>query len=109
MYYRFINGWVILPFILGALYKIPVVAFNPALHSRTIEPNFPEFVKEHIPNDMQVVLGEKDNVISGSKTLDYLKDHIKDKYMKFNVHHIKKMGHRVPLDVFIDIYNKTIK
>mgnify|MGYP000116760801 CR=1 FL=1 len=61
------------------------------------------------PNDMHVVLGEKDNVISGSKTLDYLKDHIKDKYMKFNVHHIKKMGHRVPLDVFIDIYNKTIK
>ena len=96
-------------FILGALYKIPIVAFNPALHSRTIEPNFPEFVKEHIPNDMHVVLGENDTVIDGDRTLNYLKDHIKDKYMKFNVHNIKKMGHRVPLDVFIDIYNKTIK
>ena len=96
-------------FILGALYKIPIVAFNPALHSRTIEPNFPEFVKEHIPNDMHVVLGENDMVVDGDRTLNYLKDHIKDKYMKFNVHNIKKMGHRVPLDVFIDIYNKTIK
>ena len=96
-------------FILGALYKIPVIAFNPALHSRRIEPNFPKFVKEHIPSDMHIILGEKDMIIDGDKTLDYLKDHIKDRHIKSQIHRIKKMGHRVPLDVFIDIYNKTIK
>tara|TARA_Y100000385_G_C12904813_1_gene555811 strand:+ start:150 stop:653 length:504 start_codon:yes stop_codon:yes gene_type:complete len=95
-------------FILGALYKLPVVAFNPALHSRTLEPNFPKFVKNHIPEDMHIIIGEQDTVVDGSKTLDYLKDHIKDKYMNTQIHHIKEMGHRVPLDVFIDIYNKTI-
>ena len=95
-------------FILGALYKLPVVAFNPALHSRTLEPNFPKFVKNHIPDDMHIIIGEQDTVVDGSKTLDYLKDHIKDKYMNTQIHHIKDMGHRVPLDVFIDIYNKTI-
>ncbi len=95
-------------FILGALYKLPVVAFNPALHSRILEPNFPKFVKNHLPEDMNIIIGEQDTVIDGSKTLDYLKDHIKDKYMNTQIHHIKEMGHRVPLDVFIDIYNKTI-
>jgi putative lipase involved disintegration of autophagic bodies len=96
-------------FVLGALYKIPVVAFNPALHSRTIEPNFPKFVKEHVPNNFHIVLGEKDTVIDGSKTLDYLKDHVAGKYMQSQIHRVKTMGHRVPLDVFCDMYNKTIK
>lgn len=96
-------------FVLGALYKIPVVAFNPALHSRIIEPNFPKFVKEHVPDNFHLVLGEKDTVIDGSKTLDWLKDHVAGKHMQHQVHRIKTMGHRVPLDVFCDMYNKTIK
>ncbi len=96
-------------FILGALYKIPVLAFNPALHSRTIEPNFPDFVKEHFPQEFDIVLGDQDTVINGSKTLDWLKDHIKDKYVNHKIHNVKTMGHRVPLDVFCDMYNKTIK
>jgi hypothetical protein len=55
------------------------------------------------------VIGDKDTVISGRQTLDYLKDHIKDRYVKYNIHNVKTMGHRVPLDVFCDMYNKTIK
>jgi len=96
-------------FILGALYKIPVLAFNPALHSRTIEPNYPDFVKHHVPSDFTVILGDQDTLIDGQRTLDYLKDHIKDKYVKWDVKNIKEMGHRVPLDVFIDMYNQNIK
>ncbi len=96
-------------FVLGALYKIPVVAFNPALHSRTLEPNFPKFVKEHVPDEFHIVLGDKDTVIDGNKTLDYLKDHVAGKYMQSQIHRVKTMGHRVPLDVFCDMYNKTIK
>ena len=96
-------------FILGALYKIPVLAFNPALHSRTIEPNYPDFVKQHIPDKFTVVIGEEDTLINGQKTLDYLKDNIKNSYVNWDVKHIKKMGHRVPLSVFCDMYNKIIK
>ena len=96
-------------FILGGLYKIPVLAFNPALHSRTIEPNFPEFVKHHIPDEFTVVIGDEDTLIDGQRTLNYLKDHIRDTFVKWEVEHIKKMGHRIPLNVFSDMYNKTIK
>lgn len=96
-------------FILGALYKTPVLAFNPALHSRTLEPAFPDFVKHHFPQEFTVVLGDQDTVISPKQTLDWLKDHVKDRYVKSNIQTIEKMGHRTPLDVFIDMYNKTIK
>ena len=95
-------------FILGALYKIPVLAFNPALHSRTIEPNYPEFVKHHIPNKFTVVIGEEDTLIEGNRTLEWLKDNIKDKFVDWKVEHVKGMGHRVPLDVFTDMYNKIV-
>ncbi len=96
-------------FILGGLYDIPVMAFNPALHSRTFDPKFPKFVKGHIPNKFDVIIGAKDTLISGETTLQWLKDHIKDKYVVYNVHSVNTMGHRVPLDVFSDMYNKIIK
>ena len=96
-------------FILGALYKIPVLAFNPALHSRTLEPAFPDFVKHHFPQEFTVVLGDQDTVIPPKQTLDWLKDHVKDRWVKSDIKTIEKMGHRAPLDVFIDMYNKTIK
>ena len=92
--------------ILGGLYDIPVVAFNPALHSRSFEPKLPRFVKQHIPSKLHVVLGEKDTVIPHIKTLDYIKDWVKDRYVDYKVHSVKTMGHRVPLEEFIDIYNK---
>jgi len=96
-------------FILGGLYDIPVVAFNPALHSRRLEPNFPKFVKEHIPNKLDIIIGAKDALIDGDTTLKWLKDHIKNKYVTHNIHRVDTMGHRVPFDVFTDIYNKIIK
>lgn len=95
-------------FILGALYKIPVLAFNPALHSRTLEPAFPDFVKEHFPSEFTVVLGEQDTVIAPNKTLDWLKDHVKDRWVKSDIQTVKTMGHRVPFSDFVDMYNKII-
>ena len=95
-------------FVLGALYKIPVLAFNPALHSRTLEPAFPDFVKHHFPGEFIVVLGDQDTVIPPKQTLDWLKDHIKDRFVKSEIKNVEKMGHRVPLDVFIDMYNKIL-
>ena len=95
-------------YVLGALYKIPVLAYNPAVHSRKFDLGFPEFIKYHTPDKITIVLGEKDNVIDGKRTLDWLKDHIGSKYMDVQVERIKNMGHRVPLDVFVNMYNKIV-
>jgi hypoxanthine phosphoribosyltransferase len=95
-------------YVLGGLYKIPVVAFNPALHSRSFDPNFPKFIEKHMPDELTIIIGEKDTIIDGDRTLDYLKDHLRDRTVKYSIEHVKKMGHRVPLDVFINMYNKII-
>ena len=94
-------------YILGGLYEIPVLAFNPALHSRTFDPPLPSFVKKHHPTKMTVVIGDKDAVIPGNKTLDYMKDYMVDNVANVIVERIKDMGHRVTLDVFCNMYNKT--
>ena len=93
-------------YVMGGLYKIPVLAFNPALHSRSFDPNFPKFTKYHMPDELTVVIGEEDTVIEGDRTLDYLKDHLRDRTVNYQIEHVKKMGHRVPLKTFIDMYNK---
>ena len=93
-------------YVLGGLYQLPVLAFNPALHSRTIEPNFPKFAKSHIPSELTIVIGKQDNIVDGNRTLDYLKDHIQDKTVNYKIERIEEMGHRVPLDVFTNMYNK---
>lgn len=93
-------------YVLGGLYKIPVLAFNPALHSRTFDPLLPSFVKSHHPSKMTVVIGDKDTVINGSQTLDYMKDNMMGNVANVTVERIKDMGHRVTLDVFCNMYNK---
>lgn len=93
-------------FILGALYDIPVIAFNPALHSRHLEPNFPPLLKNKIPNQAVVVLGEQDTIINPKKTLEVLKDYIQNSNHLITIESIKDMGHRVSFDVFVNIYNK---
>ena len=93
-------------YVLGGLYQLPVLAFNPALHSRTIEPNFPKFAKSHIPSELTIVIGKQDNIVDGNRTLDYLKDHIQDKTVNYKIEHIEEMGHRIPLQVFTNMYNK---
>lgn len=37
-----------------------------------------------------MVIGEEDTLINGQKTLDYLKDNIKNSYVNWDVKHIKK-------------------
>jgi uncharacterized protein len=95
--------------ILGGLYKTPVLVFNPALHSRGFEPNIPEFVKKHFPDKMTVVLGDEDTVINPNKTLKYIADYGMGNVMGIKVERVKTMGHRTPLDVFCNMYNKTIE
>tara|TARA_R110000796_G_scaffold4997_9_gene18962 strand:+ start:5107 stop:5595 length:489 start_codon:yes stop_codon:yes gene_type:complete len=96
-------------YILGALYKIPVLAFNPALHSRKFNPAFPAFVNLHTPSKITVVIGAQDTVIKPNKTLDYMEDHFANRGVQSEIERINTMGHRVPFAVFRDMYNKHIK
>lgn len=91
-------------YMLGALYKIPVIAFNPAFHSRSFEPNYPEFIQHQVCSNCKIILGIEDTVINPNKTLDWLKDHIMNSHPNISIDRVEGMGHRVPLDIFI---NKT--
>ena len=79
---------------------IPVLVFNPAIHSRSIEINGLESGTEKLKG--LVVLGKKDDIINPGPTMAMLQGNWNDLDMVVE----EKMGHRVPLDVFIDMYNK---
>lgn len=79
---------------------IPVLAFNPAIHSRTFEINNLRSGKERIKG--LVVLGDNDKVIDPSKTFNMLKGNWND----LDIYIEKGMSHRIPLSVFVDMYNK---
>jgi uncharacterized protein len=96
-------------YVLSGLYKVPILVFNPALHSRTIEPNIPKFVKKHFPSEMVVVLGDEDAVITPNTTLDYITDRGMHDVVNVKVERVKTMGHRTTLSVFCNMYNKHIK
>jgi len=79
---------------------IPVLVFNPAIHSRSIEIDGLGSGTEKLIG--LVVLGKKDDVIVPDLTLQMLKGDWNDLEIVVE----KNMGHRVSLDVFVDMYNK---
>ena len=89
-------------YMLGALYNIEVVAFNPAFHSRTLEPNYPEFINNQVCRKARIILGDEDTVIDPKKTLEWLKDHIMMHRPDIKVENVHGMGHRIPTDIFIN-------
>ena len=87
--------------IIGSILGVDVLLFNPALHSRSIDTNYgvnygTETYKRTI------VLGTKDDIIDPEET----KMLWPVGYNKAKFEEIEGMGHRTPLDVFINMYNK---
>ena len=80
--------------------SIPVLAFNPAIHSRTFEIDGLRSGKAKIKG--LVVLGADDTVIDPGKTHSMLKGSWND----LDIHIEKEMSHRTPLSTFVDMYNK---
>lgn len=78
--------------------NIPVILFNPAVHSRSIE--VVPFNKGDLKVKGLCVLGMKDDVIEPIPTLNRLRKEQLE-FIK-----IEEMSHRVPFDIFVDIYNK---
>jgi predicted esterase YcpF (UPF0227 family) len=90
--------------IIGSQLGVDVLLFNPALHSRSIEFDFDGGVGYGGENYKRtIVLGTEDDVID-PKTTKKLWPY--DNSAKFE--EIEGMGHRTPLDVFVNMYNKHV-
>ena len=91
---------------LANYYKIEAIVFNPAIHSRPIEPKLDRLEAKDPRVNFQplVVLGLEDDVIDPAKSEDILEQ------VEFycDIERVEGMGHRVPFDVFVDIYNKYV-
>ena len=84
---------------LGSHLDVEVLLFNPALHSRSMEPQGVTYGETNWVRHM--VVGTEDKVIDPKATRVY-KDLAKTWI------EIKGMGHRTTLKVFKDIYKKVI-
>ena len=89
--------------IIGSILGVDVLLFNPALHSRSIDFDFDNDTPYGGQNYKRtIILGTEDDVIN-PKITKKLRPHL-DNSAKFE--EIEGMGHRTPLDVFINMYNK---
>ena len=84
---------------LGSHLDTEVLLFNPALHSRTIEPEGVTYGETNWKRNF--VVGTEDDVIDPKATRVY-------KDLANSWTEIEGMGHRTSLTVFRDIYNKVI-
>lgn len=89
-------------YMLSGFYGTPIIAFNPALHSRGINPKFPKTVQTCYPGKATIILGEEDTIIDPKKTIKFITDHIANGHPQINIENINGMGHRIPLDIFIN-------
>ena len=91
--------------LLANKYGIENLLFNPAIHSRSIEPKLNR-LRVIGPNhfvELNIVLGNQDKVIDPNITESMLLDaEVVCEIERVN------MGHRVDYDVFVDMYNKYI-
>ena len=91
--------------LLANKYGIKNLLYNPAIHSRSIEPKL-----KHLPSfhanpfiDFNIVLGNQDEVIDPEVSEEILAN----SEMDYQVERVD-MGHRIDYAVFVDMYNKYI-
>jgi len=92
---------------LANYYNVECIVFNPAIHSRPIEPKLDKFEAKDPNFNFQpvVVLGLEDDVINPLITKEILDDAL----FYCDIEEVEGLGHRVPFDIFVNIYNKYIK
>ena len=86
----------------------PALLFNPALHSRTFEPNVPmDDVLTRKQINCLIVLGRADDVIPFRDTLDIVckSSEISDSSELM----IRDHGHQTPYDIFVESVNYMVK
>jgi uncharacterized protein len=92
---------------LANYYNIDAIVFNPAIHSRPIELKLDklEAREPYVNFQPVVVLGLEDDVINPLITKEILDDAL----FYCDIEEVEALGHRIPFDVFVNIYNKYIK
>jgi len=92
--------------LLGNHFNISVVAFNPAIHHRSFDPNFSKLIVEdpNIGFTPVIVLGMEDDVVNPLIT----KEILNDAFIDCIIEEVEGMGHRILLIDFEYIYNKYI-
>jgi pimeloyl-ACP methyl ester carboxylesterase len=92
---------------LANYYNIDAIVFNPAIHSRSIEPKL-EILEAREPNfnfQPVIILGLEDDVINPLITKEILDDAL----FYCDIEEVEGLGHRIPFQIFVDIYNKYVK
>jgi len=85
--------------IIGSRLGVDVLLFNPALHSRVIDPEYEYYGNTY---ERTIILGTEDDIIDPETTKKLWSVHSNEA-----IHdEVEGMGHRTPLDVFINMYNK---
>ena len=91
--------------LLANRYGIKNLLYNPAIHSRSIEPKL-----KHLPSfhanpfiDFNIVLGNQDEVIDPKVSEEILAN----SEMDYQVERVD-MKHRIDFNVFVNMYNKYI-
>tara|TARA_R110001592_G_scaffold288735_1_gene557856 strand:+ start:223 stop:711 length:489 start_codon:yes stop_codon:yes gene_type:complete len=85
---------------LGKDFGIPVLLLNPAMHSRTFDPEM-EPVREQLASKVYVALGREDKTIDPVETVKCLTD-----FGNINQITWGDYGHRTPLHNFKIVFNK---
>jgi hypothetical protein len=92
---------------LANYYNIDAIVFNPAIHSRPFDPAL-EILEAREPNfnfQPVIILGLEDDVINPLITKEILDDAL----FYCDIEEIGDLGHRIPFQMFVDIYNKYVK
>ena len=85
--------------VIGSRLGVDVLLFNPALHNRKINHTYDYYNNKY---KRTIVLGTEDKIIDPelTKKLWSVYDNVA------TIDEVEGMGHRTPLDVFINMYNK---
>ncbi|MDT0689573.1 YqiA/YcfP family alpha/beta fold hydrolase [Salegentibacter sp. F188] len=76
----------------------PALLFNPALIRRSVPQNIPK-EKESYNNLKQIIIGQRDEVVSPQDTLNFLVGEfnpVTDFYLRL----VPRLGHRIPVELF---------
>ena len=93
--------------LLGNYFGISTIAFNPAIHSRSFDPEFNKLSNADPDINLTpvVILGMEDDVVNPLIT----KEILDDAFIECVIEEIEGMGHRIPFNVFANMYDKYIK
>ena len=85
--------------------ELPCLLFNPAIFSRSIELKFTSLPKyDYYVNQMVIVLGKKDKVVNGEKTMRELTRDSNISLITFCYY--RNLEHRIDIDTFEEEFTK---